>query len=531
MKKKIIISLTILLVLTTLIISVKEKQKEEKKLTLNETNNMISYTLDGNKTSTKPTKESGYIANTINCENRTNLVWDNTNWEAEIIASETTDVCNIDFTTNASTEGYRITVNTNIEDSIDSLSKTTVNGGKIIFYPKGENEITGVSGCNGVIEKGKLIISNITSNQTCNITVKTAKLTLYNQILRDHPTVNTRTDFDNVFGDGTATTGVIYKESTYKETGGNNNKDVYYFAGNVKDNWVEFGGYFWRIIRTNEDGSIRLLYHGSSTTATDTYISSSTAYNNTSDNTLYVGYMYGTEGSITNNRNNTISSGVKKEVDNWYKNNILNTYDSYISKTSLYCNDRASSSYKSASIDMMYYAAYERLAESKRQPTFQCGQNTKGSAFTSSPASVSDKFSVSTGSGGNGLLQYPIALLTADEISFAGGLYLTDAPNTYYYINSLGESSTGNNSWWTMSSYAHTYSFAPSSRAFHANSFIFNISASNPGKLNYEVVSNSYIAVRPVLSLKSCVSWQSGNGTPENPYTVSVDGACSEAVN
>ena len=36
----------------------------------------------------------------------------------------------------------------------------------------------------------------------------------------------------------------------------------YYYRGNVENNWVKFGGYYWRILRINGDGSIRMLYAG-----------------------------------------------------------------------------------------------------------------------------------------------------------------------------------------------------------------------------------------------------------------------------
>ncbi len=356
----------------------------------------------------------------------------------------------------------------------------------------------------------------------------TDEIKLYDRILADHPTVNTRKDFDSVFGN--TTTGVIYKESTYRETpestgSENNNKDVYYFAGNVKDNWLSFGGYMWRIIRTNEDGGIRLLYHGTSTTATNSYIAYDTLYNETADTTMYVGYMYGTEGSIDNNRTNTTSSNIKTVIDDWYKNNLLNKYDTYVSKTAIYCNDRASEEYKSSG--SMNYAAVKRLekkssGKSGNQPTYQCGQNPKDSDFVSSPASVADKFSVSTESGGNGQLEYGIALMTADELSFAGALYLNVSPSTYYYLNSSGVSSTGNNWWWSMSP---SYTNAGGSTAVYGvNTY------SNKGRLETKWAYGSS-AVRPVLSLKSCVTWEEGNGIANNPYTVSVNDTCSVAIN
>ncbi|MBQ8132349.1 MAG: hypothetical protein IJ193_07655 [Bacilli bacterium] len=37
--------------------------------------------------------------------------------------------------------------------------------------------------------------------------------------------------------------------------------DSYYYRGNVMNNFVEFAGFYWRIIRRNGDGSIRLMYY------------------------------------------------------------------------------------------------------------------------------------------------------------------------------------------------------------------------------------------------------------------------------
>ncbi len=370
----------------------------------------------------------------------------------------------------------------------------------------------------------------------------TKETKLYDKLLLDHPTINTRTDFDNVFGSETPTTGVIYKESTYRETpestgSENNNKDVYYFAGNVRDNWVSFGGYMWRIIRTNEDGSVRLLYHGFSTIDVEAYIGNS-PYNSIDNNTIYSGYMYGTAGSIANNRKNTTSSKIKTTIDNWYKTNIFDkNYDGYVSKTAIYCNDRASGQYASSGV--MNYAARERLQEIRnngRIPSYQCGQNTMGGyttingqwqilsgPYTSSKADVADKFSANTGSGGNGKLQYGVALMTADEVSFAGGVRDKKAPYTYYYLNGLDNSSIGNRDMWTMTPYG---------MGSFDSAMIFNVQLSdvNAGMLDNRNAIGS-LHIRPVLSLKSCIEWKSGDGTPESPYEVKISDTCNESVN
>ncbi len=38
----------------------------------------------------------------------------------------------------------------------------------------------------------------------------------------------------------------------------------YYFRGAVENNYVKFAGYYWRIIRVNGDGSLRIIYDGTS---------------------------------------------------------------------------------------------------------------------------------------------------------------------------------------------------------------------------------------------------------------------------
>ena len=72
--------------------------------------------------------------------------------------------------------------------------------------------------------------------------------------------------------------------------------DVYYYRGDVQNNNVHFGGFYWKIIRTNGDGSIRLIYNGKTANATgnNTAINNTTyQYNTKYPDPTYVGYMYG----------------------------------------------------------------------------------------------------------------------------------------------------------------------------------------------------------------------------------------------
>ena len=320
--------------------------------------------------------------------------------------------------------------------------------------------------------------------------------TLYNQLLVDKSTKLTRTDFSKVLTDNNTKT--LY---TATEDG----TTVYYFAGNATDNWVKFGGYYWRIIRTNSDGSIRLLYHGTSTDTTEAYINSTTyAFNSKYDDPMYMGYMYGTSGSLVNNRTNTNSSTVKGVIDTWYENNLKTNYSKYLSTTAVYCNDRnnPAGGYNLGSTNF-FFAARTRLGTNKA-PTFDCSD-------------ANDKFTADS-STGNGKLTYPIALMTADEVSFAGGVIFTNAA-AWYYNNSANGSSTGETWWWLLSP----------SDWYNSSAFVYVVfGSSNPGYLasapagpgynNNDFIYSTY-AVRPVVSLKSCVK-ATGDGTSTKPYVI-----------
>ena len=453
------------------------------KLTTNNSNNklsltkeqmkeMLSYTIDGNSTSSMPTKGSGYKVKSITCKSGSILSWDNDNWLLEVEKLESEDLCNIDFTTG--TGSYTVTAVPSIAGFLDSTSKTTTENGQVTFYTN--LVIDSVSGCTNEISDGKVIVKNVTSNTTCNINVSYMKL--YDKLLADKSTRLTRTDFSTVLT--TDNTNTLY-------TSTEDSKTVYYFAGNATDNWVQFGGYYWRIIRTNSDGGVRLLYHGTSTTAENAYIGES-AFNNSYNNIAYVSYMYGSTGSIANARTNqTNSSTIKTAIDNWYKDNLNTNYGKYLSTTAVYCNDRSTS-------DNTYFGAYTRLKTNKT-PSYDC-------------AATEDKFTADT-STGNGKLTYPIALMTADEVSFAGGLWGTNA-QTWYYYNSAKGSSTGEQWWWLLSPASGNGSYAY---------VFFVVGSSNPGFLSSTYVSHTY-GVRPAVSLKSCVKTSGGDGSASAPYTI-----------
>ena len=342
--------------------------------------------------------------------------------------------------------------------------------------------ITCLSGTVPTVSGNTLTISNVQKNEFCQVY---STPTLLSQLLADKTTrPGARTSFSSVLT--TDNTKTLY-------TSTEDSKTVYYFAGNATDNWVKFGknasnqDLYWRIIRTNSDGSVRLLYHGTSTTATDAYIAK-IAFNSSYNNIAYVSYMYGSLGSIANARTNqTNSSTIKTTIDKWYKDNLNTNYGKYLSTIAVYCNDRSTSGNAN-------FGARIRL-DTNKTPSYDC-------------AATEDKFTVDT-STGNGKLTYPIGLMTADEVSFAGGLLTTNAP-TWYYYNSANGSSTGSSQWLLLS---------PSDWAGGDARVFCVFGSSGPGRLVSSVVVNAG-GVRPALSLKSCVKYSSGDGSASAPYTI-----------
>ena len=75
--------------------------------------------------------------------------------------------------------------------------------------------------------------------------------------------------------------------------------ESYYYRGAVKNNYVSFAGFIWRIIRRNGDGSVRMLYSGKSTSDTgDNVTIGNSEFNNKYWDPTCVGYKYNEDFSL-----------------------------------------------------------------------------------------------------------------------------------------------------------------------------------------------------------------------------------------
>ena len=289
--------------------------------------------------------------------------------------------------------------------------------------------ITCLSGTVPTVSGNTLTISNVQKNEFCQVY---STPTLLSKILTDNPKRSTRSNNNNGTNDfatplTTTTTGTLFT-STESITGITTSpKEVYYYAGNTTNNWVKFGGFYWRIIRTNHDGSIRLLYVGTSHDTTTGNIGTS-AFNTSSNSPKYVGYKYGEDTSLDTIRNNTIDSTIKTIIDTWYKKNLTN-YTKYLSTSAVYCNDRSLGTGQTYSVSSGFnFAPYYRMdpatKAAKANPSYNC-------------TDIRDAFSVDNTSA---KLDYPVSLMTADEIAFAGGVAYQEmnTPYAWFISNSVG---------------------------------------------------------------------------------------------
>ena len=186
----------------------------------------------------------------------------------------------------------------------------------------------------------------------------------------------------------------------------------------------------------------------------------------------------------------------------------------YLSDT-LFCNDKtlASSSIGSSNTALgygkntTYYASTERLQYSTgttniatSKPTFKCAESATNtySRFTVNETTLLN------GNKTNGDLTYPIGLLTADEVAYAGAYKYNQINKAYYLYNSSITSC-----WW--------YSSPSSFDGSVANEWFVDVG--DDGNFINFAVGNPF-AFRPSINLKASVLVGGGDGTKENPYTL-----------
>ena len=317
-----------------------------------------------------------------------------------------------------------------------------------------------------------------TSSNNPNLTTEAVKSVSLYETIKNAADTTTTIDFSQT-SEASNTNGI------YTTTNTDSGNPVYYYRGNV-DNHLLFANFCWRIVRTTETGGVKLIYDGvpsngqCNNTGSNSTIGSS-KFNESYNNAKYLGYKY---GSSIDDETYTDDSDIKTTIDNWYETNMT-SYTSQLEDT-VFCNDR---SYPPTVYSYLYFGARTRLKTNKT-PILKC-QNTK------------DKFTVET-SNGNGALDYPVGLITADEIAYAGGKYhmsSSDANSSFYLYTGQW--------YWALS---------PS---YFDGSYAFEFALSSVGSLGFDIVGSSY-GVRPSVSLQPGIAMTGtgGSGTATDPFIV-----------
>ncbi len=283
------------------------------------------------------------------------------------------------------------------------------------------------------------------------------------------------------------------------ETTDNDGNPTYYYRGSIENNYVKFAGFYWRIIRINSNGSIRMIYDGTMAhqngEASDDRQYGTGEFNSNCNDNMYVGYMY-TKGEAHGTKT---SSTIKTNVDKFYADKLL----SYTSKLDInvgFCGDRSTLNLQSGvgtGNVVTYNKGYLRVEESS--PTLTCENE-------------SDYYTISTASSGNKSLTNSIGLITVDEVmlaGYAGGIF----NGTYNYTkqNKNGYLVIGNS--FHLMTPAGGYNpygfFAFGSRVF---------AMYGTGKIDVYDTSNK-LGLRPVINIRSDVTII-GTGTMTDPYLV-----------
>ena len=305
---------------------------------------------------------------------------------------------------------------------------------------------------------------------------------------------------------------------------------TYYYRGNVDNNYVKFGEYkedyyvyrytqesktydfvtlescqayrsdcsesnrvlkyskgtpmYWRIVRINGDGTLRLLYNGTNLEAIgQSQMVGSGAYNFNYNDPKYTGYTYDRDSNETD-------SNAKKDIDTWYNTALAGTsYDKMISG-GRFCSD--SSGYKTApeygnlggDENVYLYASSDRLDQASgtvaygkdNAPTFMC-------------PTTSETY--------GGSYRLKVGLLSADEIVFSGSVPFMGTYEDSFLTSDLH--------YWSMSP---AYFLGDYARVWNEGD-----------DLNYDV-NNINVGLRPVINVTTDNGFTSGDGTSENPYVI-----------
>ncbi|MBQ6687582.1 MAG: hypothetical protein IJN03_03570 [Bacilli bacterium] len=218
---------------------------------------------------------------------------------------------------------------------------------------------------------------------------------------------------------------------------------------------------YWRIVRINGDGSIRLIYDGTSPVENDV---SHKDYIKTDGFSYYegMGLVSASKYAVVFN-NQTVSGRTKGLLDLWYEDNLKNDYAKYIAD-SVFCSN-------SSKLNSRFDGNYDNDDRLYESPIISCSNKD-------------DRYTMNTNIG-NGLLTNPVGLLSVDEF------VLSSYNQTKDFIS--------NSEFWLMTPLS--------------NSVVYLSTGADDNYYPHNI--------RPVINLKADVKFR-GEGTIDSPYEIVI---------
>ncbi len=290
---------------------------------------------------------------------------------------------------------------------------------------------------------------------TLKISVETGEMLLSDAIFNKYKTI-----YDNPTLDKTSEE--TNENGLYKSTATNTGDPTYYFRGNV-ENYVDFAGFTWRVVRINEDGTIRLIMQD--------------GINNNE------AYKFNTDKSRKDNMYYSNSDTAKPTLEDWYSDKIASNanYSDRVASGNYFCEEakvaKDSTYATNSGASMTVYTSYT--------PNFTCEKNGK------------DK-------NGKGYVSGSVGLITYDEVVHAGGVVNNKIDNHNYYLRNYTYP------WWLISPGGYSGKKA----------FAWYINKSGQAFAHIDISSSTNKPlIRPVINLKDDTS-VTGLGTSDSHWVV-----------
>ena len=363
-------------------------------------------------------------------------------------------------TLNPDTDGYMYNVNelcsntSKLKEIVD-IENADVTCLRSIFTLTGKGKFEG--------KTGKIVCSNSKCVPYEDASLYVEKRLLTDLIFEDNPDIKTNPTL--ILTANSVNENGLYSMNVANGFGGADGI-TYFFRGRVENNYVSFAGNTWRIVRINEDGTVRLIK----------------SYNINKGNNILFSENDGDFSSMYYS-----NSKVKSEAEIWYNENIGNNqnYSIKVSSGNYFCESmkvKSSNDFTTGNATAKLYSNYE--------PNLECQIDGNG----------------------KGLLNNKVGLITVDEAMLSG----------LSIVNGISESNSGDRQDHYLLEDTWNWTSSPAG-VWTRYALVWIVKGVDKGiydsQVNYDYNRAMPTNIRPVINLKADVT-ATGTGTQTDPYVI-----------